>query len=82
MSEPLKTEMTCSCRAHVAYKADGADNIRVILEKVEWCPKHGAVDELVAALEGLANDVAQYEAWQRPCFSLDRARALLAKVKP
>lgn len=37
--------------------------------------------ELVGALEGLINDVAQYEAWQRPCFALDNARAVLAKVK-
>ena len=80
MSEPLKTEMTCSCRAHVAYKADGADNIRVILEKVEWCPKHGAVDELVAALEAMVP-----EGWDDGTMDhmpgIKQARAVLAKVK-
>ena len=38
-------------------------------------------DELVRALEGLIADVADYEAWQRPCHALDVARAALAKAK-
>ena len=37
--------------------------------------------ELVAALALLINDVQDYEAWQRPCFALDQARAALAKAK-
>lgn len=32
------------------------------------------------ALESLVRDVADYEAWQRPCLALDRARAALAAM--
>ena len=32
---------------------------------------------LVAALKLLVADVEQYEAWQRPCYALDVARATL-----
>lgn len=36
--------------------------------------------ELVEALRLLVDDVAAYEAWQRPCMALDNARTLLARV--
>lgn len=39
-------------------------------------------DELLAALRLLVADVQDYEAWQRPCYALDSARAALAKHAP
>ena len=45
------------------------------------CP--GTINaELLAALQLLVDDVAGYPAWERPCHALDKAVALLAKVKP
>lgn len=35
------------------------------------------VERLEAALRGLVADVADYPAWQRPCLTLDTARAAL-----
>lgn len=35
-------------------------------------------EQAEAALELLVADVEQYEAWQRPCYALDIARAHLA----
>ena len=37
---------------------------------------------LAAALKLLVDDVADYEAWQRPCHALDIARASLSSVSP
>jgi len=37
--------------------------------------------EAVAVLELLVADVQDYEAWQRPCYAVDRANAVLAKLK-
>lgn len=40
-----------------------------------------AAPELLTALESLVADVAQYEAWQRPCHALDVARTAIAKAR-
>lgn len=37
--------------------------------------------EMREALEALVADVAQYEAWQRPCAALDSATAALSKAR-
>lgn len=37
--------------------------------------------ELLAALDLLVKDVADYEAWQRPCHALDVAIAALKKAR-
>ena len=39
-----------------------------------------AAPDLYEALELLVADVADYEAWQRPCHALDKARAALARA--
>lgn len=39
-------------------------------------------EELCGALRGLVADVADYDAWARPCHALDVARAALAKAAP
>lgn len=36
-----------------------------------------ASPKLLAALKLLVADVAQYEAWQRPCYALDEANAAI-----
>lgn len=41
-----------------------------------------ALPDLYEALRLLVADVAQYEAWQRPCHALDVAHAALAKCCP
>lgn len=38
--------------------------------------------DLLAALNLLVADVADYEPWQRPCHALDVARAAIAKATP
>ena len=38
-------------------------------------------DELVAALALLLKDCEDYEAWQRPCYAVDVAKAALARAK-
>lgn len=40
-----------------------------------------ASPELYAALDLLVKDIADYEAWQRPCHALDVAQAALAKAR-
>lgn len=40
-----------------------------------------AAPELLSALELLVADIAQYEAWQRPCHALDVACAAIAKAR-
>lgn len=40
-----------------------------------------AAPDLLAALKLLVADVADYEAWQRPCHALDVARAAIAKAE-
>lgn len=40
-----------------------------------------ASPDLYEALEALVRDVADYEAWQRPCHALDVARAALARAR-
>lgn len=32
------------------------------------------------ALKGLVDDVEDYEAWQRPCYALDKAREALKEA--
>lgn len=41
-----------------------------------------AAPDLLAALKLLVADVADYEAWQRPCHALDVARAAIEKAEP
>jgi hypothetical protein len=38
-------------------------------------------DGLLAALELLVADVADYETWQRPCHAVDVAKAAIAKAR-
>lgn len=40
-----------------------------------------AAPDLYEALDRLVADVADYPAWQRPCFALDEARAALASAR-
>lgn len=40
-----------------------------------------AAPDLLAALKLLVADVADYEAWERPCHALDKARAVIAKAE-
>lgn len=42
--------MICACKANIRYEASG-DTIKVILDKIDWCPLHGAAGDLLAALE-------------------------------
>ena len=41
----------------------------------------GLVDDLAGALALLVSDVQDYEPWQRPCYALDKARAVLARLE-
>lgn len=78
--------MDCKCRVTVRYKTD----IQPILDKIEYCPKHAAVDDLIAALENIEywqaavvcevdEDSAGWHAFSKE--SLLAARAALAKAK-
>lgn len=40
-----------------------------------------AAPDLLAALKLLVSDVADYEAWQRPCHALDVANAAISKAE-
>ena len=40
-----------------------------------------AAPELYEALERLVADVADYDAWERPCHAVDTARAALKKAR-
>lgn len=40
-----------------------------------------AAPDMLEALQMLAADVKQYEAWQRPCLALDKALAAIAKAE-
>lgn len=49
--------MDCKCTAHVSYHAEG-NTMTVKLDKIDWCPLHGAAEEMRDALK--ANSMVMF----------------------
>ncbi len=60
-------------RAQIYKTYEEVDKVRV--EQIKTFKAR--IIELETALRMLVNDVAMYDAWQRPCLALDRARDVL-----
>ena len=65
----------------VSWYADQFDRLpRELLDDPAAYVKN--VERLVEAAQLLVTDVADYEAWARPCYALTQAKAALAALQP
>lgn len=66
----------------VCYGKETKSHAEMIVQAVNtYSQSQALIAALAKALESLVADVQQYEAWQRPCLALDRAKDVLAQAK-
>jgi len=78
-------------RAKWRARAEAAEaKVKELTETLEECCNPHRLERMRAteaklektrmALDTLMRDVQDYEAWQRPCYALDKARAVLSEI--